>query len=140
MTVTIKTGNNVFVDIWTSFCSMPLWVQVWMMFLLVPINGLSLFFIDQPIGELVAILALGGIVPNIAVLFYERGFSRLMALVHILPWSVLVIIVLINRPDVIEVYETYLLILAAINILSLAFDIPEAVQWLKGKKGTLGLS
>ena len=139
MTVTSKTGKNIFVDIWTSFSSMPFWVQAWMMLLLVPANLLSLLFLDQSIGKLIAMLAVGGILPNIAVLFYERGFSKLMALVHVLPWSALVVIILTNRHSITETYETYLLILAAINIISLAFDIPEAVQWIKGKRGTLGL-
>ena len=139
MTVTSKTGKNIFVDIWTSFSSMPFWVQAWMMLLLVPANLLSLLFLDQSIGKLIAMLAVGGILPNIAVLFYERGFSRLMALVHVLPWSALVVIILTNRHSITETYETYLLILAAINIISLAFDILEAVQWIKGKRGTLGL-
>jgi len=114
MTMTKKTSNNIFVDIWSSFSSMPFWVQV-------------------------AILAVAGILPNIAVLFYERGFSRLMALVHVPPWSVLILLILTSRSEVSETYETYLLILAAINIISLAFDIPEAVQWIKGKRNTLGL-
>lgn len=139
MTMTKKTSNNIFVDIWRSFSSMPFWVQVWMMLLLVPMNGFSLFFLDQPMGKLIATLAVGGILPNIAVLFYERGFSRLMALVHVPPWSVLILLILTSRPEVSETYETYLLILAAINIISLAFDIPEAVQWIKGKRNTLGL-
>jgi len=140
MTIKIKTGNPIFVDIWVSFSSMPFWVKTWMIVFLVPINFLSLLFLEQPMGMLIATLATGGILPNVVVLFYERGFSRLMALVHVLPWSVLVFIILTNRHRISEVYETYLLILAAINIISLAFDIPETVQWIKGKRETLGLN
>jgi len=68
-----KVQSNVFVEIWNSFRATPGWVQVWMVFLLIPINMASLFFINEPKGMLIAFLANIGMLLNIPVMFYDRG-------------------------------------------------------------------
>ena len=75
------------VAIWNSFRRLPLWVQGWMVFLLIPINVISLFFLREPMGVLVCVLAIGGMVPNLFIMAVDRGMSKLMAVPHIFLWT-----------------------------------------------------
>ena len=51
---------SLFTDIFQSFRRLPLWVQIWMVLILIPINLTSLFFLDQPMGSWIAALAVFG--------------------------------------------------------------------------------
>jgi hypothetical protein len=121
-------------EIWKSFRAMPAWVQIWVAFLLVPINMAAIFFIDQPSGVLIAILAIGAMMLNVPVMFYDRGFSKLMAFPHLIPWTILILWIAFARPTGTAGYGTYLWILLATNIISLAFDFPDALKWWKGDR------
>jgi len=84
----MKTTNqtNIFIDIWSSFRTIPGWVQIWMMFILIPVNLVTLFFINKPMGGVLAFLAIIGMAPNIPIILKERGVSKAMAIPHLLPW------------------------------------------------------
>lgn len=126
--------NNILLHIWASFRAMPGWVQIWVMFLLVPINMASLFFLGEPMGIWIAVLANIGMMMNIPVMFHDRGFSKMMALPHIVPWTILVGILLFARPEASGGYGFYLWILLGANTFSLVFDYPDAVKWLRGDR------
>ena len=130
----MKKSNNLFIDIWTSFRALPLWVQVWVMVILFPINVASLFFLNEPSGGLIAFLAIIAMLPNLPILVYLRGFSKMLALPHVIPWAILVIIILVARPVGSSTYNSYLWVLLIINIISLLFDIPDSIKWLKGDR------
>ena len=121
-------------DIWESFRAMLTWVQIWVAVLLVPINVAAIFFIDQPSGLWIAILAIGAMMLNIPVMLYDRGFSKLMAFPHLIPWSILVIWIAFARPVGSAAYDNYLWILLITNAISLAFDFPDALKWWKGDR------
>ena len=121
-------------EIWQSFRTLPLWVQIWVGLLLAPINLASLWFIDQPSGGWVALLAVGAMMMNMPVMAYDRGFSKLMAFPHLIPWSILVIWVAFARPISTDGYATYLSVLMVTNIISLGFDFPDALNWWKGDR------
>ena len=121
-------------DIWSSFRAMPAWVQIWVALLLVPINMIAIFFIDQPSGVWIAILAIGAMMLNVPVMLYDQGFSKLMAFPQLIPWSILVIWIAFARPFGSPAYDTYLWILLITNTISLGFDIPDAVNWWKGDR------
>jgi len=89
-----KAQSNIFVEIWDSFRA----IQVWIMLVLGPINMASLFFLNEPMGMLIAFLANIGMLLNIPVMIYDRGVSKLMSIPHLIPWTVLVIVILFNRP------------------------------------------
>jgi len=129
-----KVQSNVFVEIWNSFRATPVWVQVWMVFLLMPINMASVFFINEPKGMLIAFLANIGMLLNIPVMFYDRGMSKLMSIPHLLPWTVLVLLIIFRRPEATGLYSTFLWALLVINLISLAFDYGDALKWLKGDR------
>lgn len=126
--------QNLVLACWYSYRSMPVWVQIWVAFILVPVNMASLFFIAQPGGMWVAILANVAMVLNLPVMVYERGFTKLMAVPHLIPWTILVVYLALARPDAAGIYDIYLWVLLVTNVISLAFDYPDAVKWMRGER------
>ena len=132
--MSIASNRGLVADIWTSFRSQVLWVQLWMAFILVPANLASLAFLDQPLGGLVAFLAVIGMAPNVVIMFVERGFGKTMAIPHLLPWTALVLLILFARPEGSAAYATYLWIVLVVDVISLLFDYPESWQWLQERR------
>ena len=126
--------NNIFLDIWRSFHALPVWVQIWVALMLVPVNMASLVFINQPLGFWIAFLAIIAMMLNLPAMIYDRGFSKLMAFPHLLPWTILVGILLFARPEATGAYSIYLWVLLCTNTISLAFDYPDALKWIKGDR------
>lgn len=126
------------VQIWASFRALPHWVQIWVALFLVPINMASLFFIAEPGGILVAFLANIALMMNMPIMIMDRGFSKLMAFPHIIPWTILVGWLLLNRPAATGNYDIYLWVLLGTNAISLAFDYPDARKWLSGDRKPAG--
>ncbi len=128
-------------DIWTSFRAMPLWVQIWVAAILVPVNSAAILFVAQPSGWLVAGLAIAAILANLPVMLAARGFSKGMALPHVALWVPLVVLVmpgLLGRGDLDAVYRGFLYVLLAVDVVSLAFDIPDSVKWWRGDRAAAG--
>ena len=134
MNASNQSNNNLIVDLWTSYREQPLWVQIWVGLILMPVNMVSLAFISEPMGLWVAGLANIALLLNLPILLYERGFSRTMALPHLIPWTLLVGLLLFARPDATGLYAGYLWVLLVINMISLLFDYPESYQWLQARK------
>lgn len=99
-----------------------------------PINFASLFFINEESGTLICFLAVIAMLPNLFIMLYERGLSKLMALPHLIPWTLLVCLVVHSMPETSSVYGIYLWSLAGINTASLVFDYPDSVKWFKGDR------
>ena len=74
---------TIFKDILISYTAMPVWVQIWVGIILVPVHLAAILFVFQPEGLLLAFLAIGGMAPNLVLMFVERGFSRAMAISHL---------------------------------------------------------
>lgn len=121
-------------DIWQSFRALPSWVQIWVAVWLVPVNMISVVFIDQSMGIWIAVLANIAMILNLPIMLIERGFSKLMALPHIVPWTALIILIIFWRPQGSDSYETYLWVLLFTNIVSLIFDYIDAWEWWKGNR------
>ncbi len=128
-------------DVWRSFRAMPLWVQFWVALVLVPVNLAAALFWNQPGGALIAVLAIGGMLPNVAMMLAERGLSKGMALSHVALWTPLGAIVawrLLAGEGGAPAYTTYLWLLLAVDLVSLAFDFPDAWKWWKGDRAVAG--
>lgn len=119
---------------WRSYRALPLWVQIWTALILMPMNLASLTFLQQDGGVLVAILAISAMILNLPVLIRDRGFSKFMAVPHLIPWTVLVIYLVGWRPEGDATYTLYLQALVITNVIALAFDYVDAVAWLKGNR------
>jgi len=124
-------------DIWRSFRRLPLWVQLWVAGILVPVNMATLLFWSEPLGLWVAALAVGGMLPNMVILAVERGFSKAMAFPHILIWTPLLIVVIALLDDPALISEgnwRFLWVLLGVNIISLGFDFTDGWKWWKGDR------
>ncbi|MES0861226.1 hypothetical protein ABLN87_02575 [Ruegeria sp. SCPT10] len=124
-------------DIWISFRNLPAWVQIWMSVVLVPANLVPLAFLDQPYGTLIAGLAILGMALNLPIMMAERGMSRAMALPHLLFWTpmVLIIVYVLNtHTDLLPIYAQFLLVLLVVDLISLGFDLRDAILWNKNRK------
>ncbi len=120
--------------IYRSFRAMPLWVQVWVAYILVPVNMMALFFVYEPFGSWIALLAIGAMAFNLPVMIYDKGFSKLMAIPHLVPWTILVLWLLLARPEASGGYAIYLWILLGVNAVSLVFDYPDAIKYIRGNR------
>ena len=129
----VNSQNNLATDIWISFRALPTWVQVWML-ILVSVNFVSLFFLNQPMGGWIAFLAIIAIAPNAIFMLRDRGFGKVMALPHVIPWTILVIILLFFRPQGAAAYDAFLWVLLVVDLISLGFDYTDAWQWFKGHR------
>lgn len=130
--------NLLIKDIVASFSRMPRWIQIWVALWLVPVNLISLVFLDAPSGTWVACLSIAGMLPNLYLPLIERGLGKSMALPHIMPWTLqwfTVIGLLLGDPELGGTYQAYLWVLLVTNSLSLLFDYPETIAWFKGHKG-----
>ncbi len=130
-------GYDMLLDIWTSFRNLPLWVQIWVSFILVPVNLIPLAFLDQPLGILIAVLAIAGMAFNLPIMLVTRSMSGAMALPHIVFWTPMVVIViglLLSGAELPSTYLGFLVILFVVDVISIAFDIRDAARWLANKK------
>ncbi len=122
-------------EIWHSYRRLPLWVQLWVAVILVPVNAASLTFVAHPSGVWVAAMAVGAMLLNGAIMLAERGFSKLMALPHVAIWTpMLGLVAWLLAQDIAPAYRGYLLILLVIDTVSLVFDALDTRKWLSGDR------
>jgi len=128
-------------DIWRSFRSMPLWVQVWAVGILFPVNLLTVLFLDQPYGVAVAALAVAGLVGNAVLMIVQCGFSKSMAVPHVVFWVPLMLLlvwIMASGAALSPIFAAYLGMLLSLDALSLVFDIRDARDWWRGDREVFG--
>lgn len=124
-------------DIWASYRRLPLWVQIWVAVILVPVNLIPLAFPGAPNANLIATLAVAGMALNLPIMIVMRGMSRAMSLPHILCWGPMVIIVALTLRDGAALSSGYVLalsVLLIVDLISLGFDLRDAVMWFRGDR------
>jgi len=123
-------------SLWLSFRRLPLWVQLWMAAVLLPANLLSLFLLQYPGSRMVAIAAVLVLGSNMLLMYGCAGFTRLMALPHLLVWGplqvMLPIYLMASTPTAVEVM--YVCLVLAVNGISLCFDALDSWHWLQGER------
>jgi hypothetical protein len=72
--------------IWHTYRSLPLWVQIWVAGLLVPVNALSFMLLHTPTGLWAAWAALFVVATNLPIMWVEQGMSKLMSVPHLVAW------------------------------------------------------
>lgn len=127
-------------SIWQSFRALPLWVQIWVFAWLVPVSLASAWFWAEPNGVWIALLAIGAMAINGVFMIAERGFSKAMALPHVVMWTPMVIwaIRMLKTGQADGQYAVYLGVLVVTNIISLAFDFKDSRDWLLGARAVSG--
>ncbi|MFP5420007.1 MAG: hypothetical protein ACLGID_00880 [Gammaproteobacteria bacterium] len=124
-------------QLWLSFRRLPLWVQIWMALVLVPVNLLSFLVLEFQAAQMVALAAVLALGSNMLLLYWYEGFSRAMALPHLVFWGPLQILLLMRvlqtpAPNAGEVMFIGLVLL--VNGISLIFDLLDTWRWWQGER------
>ncbi len=125
-----------FQQIWTSWRSLPVWVQVWVLAVLVPPNVAAVAFLDTPIGRWTAIAGLFVLVTNGTLLVGQARLSGLMGVPHLVVWIPLVIFVT-GRLVAGQATGNELVLGVAVlvvNAISVAFDLNDTRKWVTGQR------
>lgn len=124
------------IDIKDSFLRLPRPVAIWTAAILMPVNMIALFFLGQPFGWLVALLAVGALMANLPIMLRARGLTTAMGAPHVVAWIPLLVLIaflLIGRfDDLSTAFAVYLVVLFVTNAVSLYYDIPDTRRLLKG--------
>jgi hypothetical protein len=121
-------------DIAAGFQRLPRWVRFWLACILVPVNLISIVFVGEPGGWIVAVLAIGGIALNAVVLAVTRELGREMAFAHLILWPPLIVVIiwLLSREPK-AAFAQYLWVLLIVDVISVGFDIRDARNWWRAK-------
>jgi len=126
---------KIFKDIWKSFTALPLWVILWMVLILMPANFLTLIFLKESTGIIIASLAVMGMAFNLVPILIQRGFGKAMSIPHLIFWIPLVaVIIFMALPQAAGQYRLFLIVLLVINLISLTFDVVDTIKWAKGDR------
>lgn len=130
---------------WSSFRSLPGWVQAWVVGILVPVNAASFSMLDTWSGRAVATAALLVVATNVPIMLWARGMSKLMAVPHLviwgpLQWFLISKMRLVTGTDAIaQPEQVYAMVVLLVNGVSLAFDALDSWRWLKGDRAVPGM-
>ena len=133
-------------DIWRSWRSLPLWVQIWVAGILVPVNVLPFFLLESVVGQAGALAALLVLVTNGPLMWVYRGMNKVLSIPHLIAWGPLEIylLMLLANSDFRAVASSMELGLAAlllvINGISLVFDVMDSAKWMVGDRTTPGIA
>ncbi len=134
-----------FSDIWRSLRSLPLWVQVWVVGILVLVNILPFFLLDTRVGMAGALAALFVAATNGPLIWIYRGMNKVLSIPHLIAWGPLEIYLLMLLADsgfraeagALELGLAVLLVV--INGISLVFDVMDSIKWVAGDRTTPGV-
>lgn len=138
MQILSENSSSLMSDILKSFFSLPKWVIVWLLCVLGPVNMSSFFFLNEPKGIFIASLVGAGMFLSLLPIPFERGLSKLTAVGHLIPWTVLVFYIVFVSPETDGNYGVYLMVLTAVNTISLAFDYVDSYKWIRGDRLVAG--
>lgn len=129
-------------SIWRSLRSLPLWVQIWVVGVLVPVNAAAFFLLDTAAGVATAWAALFVVATNMPIMYWYGGMNRAMSIPHLMAWGPLQVWLVLrlieaDAPVGIELFYIWLLLL--VNGVSLVFDLIDSWRWLRGERETPGV-
>ena len=129
--------------IWASFRSLPLWVQIWVAAILVPVNAYAFLMLDTPAGRWTAVAALFVVATNLPIMAVYCGMNRAMSIPHLIAWIPLEIFLvrLLLKGGIAFSDPGFLFTAAvlAVNGISLVFDAADSWRWWRGERETPGI-
>ena len=131
-------------DIWRSLRSLPLWVQIWVAGILVPVNVLPFFLLDTRVGVAGALAALVVVATNGPLMWIYRGMNKVLSIPHLIAWGPLEIYLLMLlagsgfRAEAGALELGLAVLLVVVNGISLAFDVMDSAKWVAGDRATPG--
>ncbi|WP_133493376.1 hypothetical protein [Alcanivorax sp. 24] len=131
-------------DIWHSYRSLPLWVQLWVGLILMPVNLAGFFFLSYPAGQWIAVATVLIVLTNGPIMWYYAGMNKAMSLPHLIIWIPLHVLLIahlaggfsplpMSRPEF-----TLIMAVLTANTISLLFDVKDSWDWLRGDRATPG--
>lgn len=128
-------------QMFASMAGLPRWVQLWLP-ILFGTNMASLAFLDTDVGRNTALAFAAVCAFNMSMMMIQRGLTRLLAFPHF-AWIPLVIYLSGQlygaHPLPPGSLRTYATMVFVFNMISLAFDVVDALKWLRGGREVLGL-
>lgn len=131
-------------QIWRSLRSLPAWVQIWVVGILIPVNAVPFFILDTWLGLAGSIAAAFVVGTNVPIMYWAGGMTRLMSLPHLFAWVPLQVLIPMRLmgmvgPGPATSGEWWLgVALFAVNAVSLAFDLLDSWRWLRGAREVAG--
>ncbi len=123
-----------------SFLSLPAWVRLWLLLCLFPANAAAFLFAAGPVGHWASLAFVLVGLSNGAMVWYQAGLSRLLAVPHLVFWGPLQVylvghlIAAATGAAPFGPAEVYAAVLASINGISLMFDAWDSLRWLRGER------
>ena len=130
--------------IYQSYRSLPVWVQIWVGLILVPVNAAAFLLLGTWLGVAAAIAAVFVVVTNAPIMWVTGGMSRLMSVPHLFAWFPLQVLIPLRMAEMVGSAPVsaaewwYGLILFVINGISLVFDTIDSVRWFRGEREVPG--
>ncbi|NNK79095.1 MAG: hypothetical protein HKP40_10325 [Litoreibacter sp.] len=119
---------------------MPLWVQIWMAAVLIPVNLASIFFLGEPHALAIFVLANAAMLVVAVVIVRLRGTTRLMSAPHVVCRVLLisfVSVIFARGLEASDTYVSYLWLLMMVNAVALAMDGYAVSRWLAGERNVI---
>ena len=131
------------IDCGRSFRSLPAWVQVWVVGILIPVNAAPFLFPNSTVGRYGMVASLLIVLSNVPIMLIERGMSRLMSVPHLLVWGPLLLLLVryLRSGAAVPGAERLLaLFLITVDGVSLMFDLFDTWRWFNGSREVPGRS
>lgn len=118
-----------------SWMALPLWVRLWLVVLNLAFLAATLF-IPSDLARIVltAFVATGPFL--FAMVLFQAGFTRLLGIAHLICWIPLAVwlATFVRSGEGSDGPTAYAGVLLAIVFVCLAFDVADAVRWLRGER------
>lgn len=100
-----------------SFMRLPLWVRLWLAFILLPANAAAFFMKDTPTGLRASRAAAFVAVVNGPVILIQRGWGKALAVPHLFAWVPLLMFAArrVGEPDASRSERVYAIALLIVN-------------------------
>lgn len=125
-----------------SVLGLPAWVKAWLT-ILISANTASLAFLDSDVGRCTALAFAVVCLINVPTIVVQRGLTRLLSFPHFV-WFPLCAYLALQlwgaHPLPHGMVRVYALIVLYCNGISLAFDIVDAIKWVRGQREVLGVA
>ncbi len=120
-----------------SFMRLPLWVRLWLVLGLLPVNAAAFFMKDTPTGHWASRAAAFIGVVNGSIIFGQRGWGKALAISHLAVWPPLLVFAArrMREPDAPRSERVYAIVLLVVNGTSIVFDFVDTWRWLRGERG-----
>lgn len=144
-----RTGHSgsVWREIAVSWMSLKTWVKAWLFSLNAVFLGVLVFLPEPLVGWTMLAYVLAGVL-LLGIMVPQRGLTRLLGLGHLIPWAPLLVYLVLRlssdaagsriAPAADPGLFAYVLLLAGVVSVCLAFDLYDVLRWVRGERYVMG--